>query len=83
MTHRSHRMQKYKFSITFPDALFVQSIRVPPKHDKLCIDDLGPGHIGVHYVTDRSDQMQKHKFNLMWPRALFVQSIPVPPEHDK
>jgi hypothetical protein len=31
---RSHRMQKHKFGVTCPGALFVEYVPVPPKHEK-------------------------------------------------
>jgi hypothetical protein len=31
---RSHRMQKHKFDVTCPVVLFVESVPVPPKHEK-------------------------------------------------
>jgi hypothetical protein len=34
VTHRSHWIEKHKFSITCPDALFVESVSVPPEHEK-------------------------------------------------
>jgi hypothetical protein len=34
VTHTSHRMQKHKFDITCPDALFVESVPVPPEQEK-------------------------------------------------
>jgi hypothetical protein len=34
VTRRSHRMQKHKFGITCPNALFVESIPVPPENVK-------------------------------------------------
>jgi hypothetical protein len=34
VTRRSSRMQKHKFGITCPGALFVDSIPVPPEHEK-------------------------------------------------
>jgi hypothetical protein len=34
VTPKSHCMQKHNFSVTHPDALFVKSVLVPPKHEK-------------------------------------------------
>jgi hypothetical protein len=34
VTHRSHQMQKQKFGVTCPNALFVKSVLVPPYHEK-------------------------------------------------
>jgi hypothetical protein len=33
VTQRSHRMQKHKFGITYPSALFVGSELVPSEHE--------------------------------------------------
>jgi hypothetical protein len=30
----THRMQKHKFGVTCPSALFVESVLVPPEHEK-------------------------------------------------
>jgi hypothetical protein len=51
VTHRSHRMQKQKFGVTCPDALFIKSILVPPGHEKYCVDISFPGCTELHYVT--------------------------------
>jgi hypothetical protein len=34
VTRKSHRMQKHKVGVTCPDALFVKSVLVRPKHEK-------------------------------------------------
>jgi hypothetical protein len=34
VTHRYHRMQKYKSGVRSPNALFLESVPVPPKHEK-------------------------------------------------
>jgi hypothetical protein len=34
VTRRSHRMQKHKFSVTCPDALFIESVAVPLEHEE-------------------------------------------------
>jgi hypothetical protein len=34
MTHKSYRMQKHKFDVTCPGALFVEVVMVPPDRDK-------------------------------------------------
>jgi hypothetical protein len=54
VTHRFHLMQKQKFDITCPDALFVKSIPVPPDHEKECVDVSRAGCTGMHYVSHRS-----------------------------
>jgi hypothetical protein len=79
MTHRSHRMQKYKLVVTSQGAAFVESIPVPPEHEKECDHILCPGHTRMHYVTCRSYQMQKHKFGIICPNVLFIETAPGPP----
>jgi hypothetical protein len=34
VTHRTHWMQKHKFGVTCVGTLFVQSVPVPPEHEK-------------------------------------------------
>jgi hypothetical protein len=34
MTNKSHQIQKHKFGTMCPGVLFVESIPVPPKHEK-------------------------------------------------
>jgi hypothetical protein len=34
VTHRSHRMQKHKFGIMCLDTFFVESVPIPPNHEK-------------------------------------------------
>jgi hypothetical protein len=34
MARISHQMQKHKFGVMCPDALFVESIPVPPEYEK-------------------------------------------------
>jgi hypothetical protein len=34
VTHRSHGMQKHKFGITCPGALFIKTAVKPPEHEK-------------------------------------------------
>jgi hypothetical protein len=70
VTRRSHQMQKPKFGAMYPGLFFVESITVPPEHEKYCVNFSQPGHIGMHYVTCRSHQMQKHKFGVTSPSAL-------------
>jgi hypothetical protein len=83
LTRRSHRMQKQKFSITCPEALFVKSIPAPTELAKNCVDDSLSGSTKMHYVTRRSNRMQKQKFSVTCPNEIFVDSVPVPPEHEK
>jgi hypothetical protein len=76
-------MQKQKFGVTCPSVLLVESVLVPPEHEKYCANILCPGRTGMHYVTGRSQWMQKHKFGETCPDELFVESVPVPPEDEK
>jgi hypothetical protein len=75
-------MQKCKFNVWCPDALFMETAPGPPEHEKLSIYISLPGSTRMHYVTQRSHWMQKHKFNVTYPGVLFVESVPVPPEHE-
>jgi hypothetical protein len=34
VTHRPHRVQKNEFNVTCSGALFVESLLVPPEHEK-------------------------------------------------
>jgi hypothetical protein len=83
VTHISHRMQKHRFGVTSPSALFVETAPGPPELEKWCIIILRPRCIGMHYVTHRSHRMHKYKIGVSCPSTLFVESGPVPPEHEK
>jgi hypothetical protein len=83
VTRISHQIQKHKFGITCPSSLFVESVPVPPKHEKLRINVLHSGHNKMPYVTCRTHRMQKHKLALTCPVTAFVESVPVPREHEK
>jgi hypothetical protein len=83
VTHRSHRIQKHKFGVTCPIALFVGILPVPPEHEKQCITILYLGRTRMHYVTHRSHRMQKHVFNITCPNAFFAEFVLVPPNHEK
>jgi hypothetical protein len=74
VTCRLHKMQKHKFGITCPDALFMEIALSPPEHEKYFIDVSHPERTGMHYVTQRSHQMQKHKFRVMCPTGLSIKS---------
>jgi hypothetical protein len=80
---RSHRMQKHMFSITCLDMIFVESIPIPPEHQKLCVDILHPRCTETHYVTHRSHDMQKYMFGVTCLDMFFVKYVPVPPEDEK
>jgi hypothetical protein len=60
----------------------VESVLVPPEHDKDYIDVSRPGDgcTEMYYVTRKSYWMQKKKFSVPCPSALFVESVPVPPK---
>jgi hypothetical protein len=76
-------MQKQKFSVTYPDVLFVESVPDLPEHKKLYIDISRPRRAGMLYVTRRSHRTQNHKFNITCLGALFVEFVPIPPEQEK
>jgi hypothetical protein len=75
--------EKHKFGVSCPDALCMETVPVPPEHEKYCIDVSRPGSTRTHYVTRRSNQMQKHKFGVMCHYALLMEIVPVSPEHEK
>jgi hypothetical protein len=83
VTSRTHRMQKHKFDVTCPSALFVETAPVPLEHEKYCVDVSWPGPTRKHYMTHRSHWMPKHKFDITCPDAILVESILVPLEHEK
>jgi hypothetical protein len=64
---------KHKFSVTCPNALFRESISVPPEDKKLSVDASCPRRTKMHYVSRRSHRMQKCKFGVMYPGALFME----------
>jgi hypothetical protein len=81
-------MQKHKFAATCPDALFVESVPVPPELEKHYVDILQPLRTGMHYVIHRYHRMQKHKFGVTCPGLLFMEialrnPLPHTPDHEK
>jgi hypothetical protein len=76
-------MQKHKFGVTSSEALFMKTAPGPPEHEKLCVDILRPGRIGMHYLTHISYWMQKDKFVVTSPDRLFMETAPGPPKHEK
>jgi hypothetical protein len=50
---RSIRMQKHKFSVTCPDAIFMGSALDPPEHEKKCVTVLCPGCTQKHCMSHR------------------------------
>jgi hypothetical protein len=83
MTSKSHRMQKHKFIITSPNALFVEAKLVPPEQEKQYVDVSHPGRTRMHYVTHRSHRMQKHMLGVTCLDMVFVESVQVPTVHEK
>jgi hypothetical protein len=83
VTCMSHRMQKHKFSVTFPGVLFMETAPGLPKHKKYRVYISLPGCTKMHYVTCRSHRMQKHKFYVTCLGAFFMETAPGPPEHEK
>jgi hypothetical protein len=57
VTRRSDWMQKYKFGVTCPGALFVESVPVRIEHEKKCIDVSCSGCTRLHNMTRRSHSM--------------------------
>jgi hypothetical protein len=83
VTRRSHWIQKHEFDITCPNALVVESVPVPPEHEKWCIDVSQPGRTGMHYLTHKSHRMQKHKIDITFPGMLFIKTALGPHKHEK
>jgi hypothetical protein len=71
VTHRSHKMQNHKFSITCFVVLCMETVSGPPKHGKIVHDVARAGRAGMHYVARRSHRMQKQKFGVTCPDVLF------------
>jgi hypothetical protein len=51
VTRRSYQMQKHKFGVMFPDALFTDTAPGAPEREKYCVDISCPGHTKMYYVT--------------------------------
>jgi hypothetical protein len=83
MTRRAHWMQKYKLGVTCQCALFVESVLVPPEHEKECDHISCLGCTRMHYVTRRSPRMQTHKFGVTCPGVLYMETALDPHEHEK
>jgi hypothetical protein len=83
MTHRPDRIVKHKFSVTCPDAFFMETTPSPPENETKWVDVLHLGCIEMHYVTCRSHRKQKHKFSVPCPGALFMKIAPGPLGHEK
>jgi hypothetical protein len=80
---RSHQMQKHKFRVMCPSVLFVESVPLPPKHEKWCVDVSRPRRTEIHYVTHRSQKLQKHNLGVTISIALFTETAHGPLEHEK
>jgi hypothetical protein len=65
VTRRSHRMQKYTFDVMCPGSFCVESMSIPPEHEKKCFAISRPELTEMHYVTHKSHQMQKHNFGVI------------------
>jgi hypothetical protein len=76
-------MQNHKFGVTCSITLFLESVSVPPEHEKQRLHFSCPRHTGMHYITHITHQVQKHNFNIMFPDALFMETALGPREHEK
>jgi hypothetical protein len=56
-TRISYWMQKHKFDITCPDALFTETTLGPPEHEKSFIDDSRCRRTVMLYMTHISHRM--------------------------
>jgi hypothetical protein len=54
VTRRSHWMEKHKFGVKGPDALFIDTARGPHELEKSWIEVSRPKSTEMHYVTRRS-----------------------------
>jgi hypothetical protein len=83
MTRRSSRMQKHKFCIMCPNALFIEIAPGLVDREKRCVDISHPGRTGMHCATRRFHLMQKYNLGIMCPDPLFMETTPSPPVHEK
>jgi hypothetical protein len=51
VTRKFQRMQKHKFGVTCPRALFMENVVGPPEHEKYCVDVSSPERTGMHYMN--------------------------------
>jgi hypothetical protein len=58
VTRISQLMKKQMCGVTCLDALFPESILVPPEQEKYCVNVSRPGRTTANYVTHRSYRMQ-------------------------
>jgi hypothetical protein len=54
---RSPRMQQHTFGVTCPNMIFLESVPVPPEHEKLFVDISHPRYTEMHYLTHRSHEI--------------------------
>jgi hypothetical protein len=80
VTHQSHQMQKHRFHVTCPDALFMETAPAHPSMKNSASTFHTHGCTGLHYVTHAPHRMQKHKFGITCPAALFMETAPSPLE---
>jgi hypothetical protein len=57
VTHGYTTMQKHKFGVMYPNALFVESAPGPLEREKLCINISHPGCTETHYVIHQPTQI--------------------------
>jgi hypothetical protein len=58
VTLRSQGNEEHKFGLTCSDALIVESVPIPPKHEKLSVNVSQLGRTEMHYMTRRCHMMQ-------------------------
>jgi hypothetical protein len=83
MTHKSHRMEKHKFVVTYPDVHFIKSVLDQPEYEKWCDHVSRRRRNGTHYMTHRFHRIQRHKLGITCSDVLFIESVSVRPEHEK
>jgi hypothetical protein len=72
VSRSSHQIQKHKFVVMCPIALFLGSAPGPPEHEKYCTDVSYPGCTQMHYVIRRLHLMQKLKCGELCPAAILM-----------
>jgi hypothetical protein len=83
VTHRSYQMQKYKFSVSCRNALFMGCTLGPLEHQKYCVDVPHHGCTKMHYVIHGSHLMQKYKIDVTCLGAHFMGPVVGPPGQEK
>jgi hypothetical protein len=60
--YKFHPIQKHKFSVMYPGAHFVESVLIPPRHVKYCVNVSHPGRTGMlqdpHIASDAKTQVR-------------------------